>query len=164
MKFIRFFIVLLILSGCGFKPLYYGNYKSDILSDFYCERITNDQKNPRATFFLNNKLERLFKENDQKEPKFLIKIEYEVDKNDYLIQDNSIANRKKIQVTLSYKVTEYKGHKILASGKLTDFDSFAITESSYSDYVTEEELIIRILLSLIQELRLQILAKFSKET
>ena len=163
MKFIRFFIVLLILSGCGFKPLYYGDYKNDILSDFYCERIINDQKNPRATFFLNNKLDRLFKGNNQREPKFSIKIEYDVDKDDYLIQDYKVANRKKIQVTLSYKVTEYKGHKILASGKLTDFDSFAITESSYSDYVTEEELIIRILLSLIQELRLQILAKFSKE-
>ncbi|MSO13268.1 hypothetical protein [Rickettsiales endosymbiont of Trichoplax sp. H2] len=164
MKFIRIFIVLLILSGCGFKPLYYGDYKNDILSDFYCERITNDQKNPRATFFLNNELDRLFKENNKKEAKYLLKIEYNVDKDDYLIQDNSVANRKKIQVTLSYKVTEYKGDKILASGKLTDFDSFAITEFPYSDYATEEELIIRILLSLIQELRLQLLAKFLKET
>ncbi len=164
MKFIRIFIVLLILSGCGFKHLYYGDYKNDILSDFYCERITNDQKNPRATFFLNNELDRLFKENNKKEAKYLLKIEYNVDKDDYLIQDNSVANRKKIQVTLSYKVTEYKGDKILASGKLTDFDSFAITESPYSDYATEEELIIRILLSLIQELRLQLLTKFSKET
>ena len=54
MNFITFFIILLILSGCGFKPLYYGDYKNYVLSDFYCERITNDQKNPRATFFLNN--------------------------------------------------------------------------------------------------------------
>lgn len=163
MNFIRFFIVLLMLSGCGFKPLYYGNYKDDILSDFHYERITNDQKNPRATFFLNNEVEKLFKEDNKREAKYLLKIEYNVDKDDYLIQDNSVANVKKIQVSLNYKVIEYKNNKILASGKLKDFDSFAITKSPYSDYVTEEELIIRILLSLVQELRLQILAKFSTE-
>ena len=163
MNFIKFFVALLILSGCGFKPLYYGGYKDSVLSEFHYKRIVNDESNPRATFFLNNELERLFKEDSKNEPKFLLEVEYDVNKDDYLIQDNSIANRKKIQVNLVYKVIEYKSDKILASGKLTDFDSFAVTASPYSDYVTEEELVIRILLSLVQELRLQILAKFSKE-
>ena len=93
----------------------------------------------------------------------MVKIEYEVDKQDYLIQGNSTANRKKIQIMLNYSVTEYNGNKILASGKLTDFDSFAITKSPYSDYVAEEELVIRVLLSLIQELRLLLISKLSKE-
>jgi hypothetical protein len=64
---------------------------------------------------------------------------------------------------LNYSVVEYNGNKILASGKLTDFDSFAITESPYSDYVAEEEIVIRILLSLVQELRMQLISKLSKK-
>ena len=163
MKYLKLFFILLILSGCGFKPLYYNNDKNTVLSEFYYDGNYRNEKYPRATFFLNNELEKLFSSKDKGEPKFLLKIEYKVDKQDYLIQDNSIANRKKIQIVLSYSVIDYNGNKILISGKLTDFDSFAITESPYSDYVAEEELVIRILLSLVQELRLQLISKLSKE-
>jgi hypothetical protein len=163
MKYLKLFVILLICSGCGFKPLYYAGGNNTVLSKFYYDGTYRNEKYPRATFFLNNELEKLFDNKAKVEPKFLLKIEYEVDKKDYLIQDNSIANRKKIQIVLNYSVTDYNDNKILISGKLTDFDSFAITESPYADYVAEEELVIRVLLSLVQELRLQLISKLSKE-
>ena len=163
MKYLKLFFVLLICSGCGFKPLYYSGDKNTIFDEFHYDGAYRNEKYPRATFFLNNELEKLFDSKSKNEPKFLLKIEYEVDKQDYLIQDNSIANRKKIQIVLNYSVVEYNGNKILASGKLTDFDSFAITESPYSDCVAEEEIVIRILLSLVQELRMQLISKLSKK-
>lgn len=163
MKYLKLFFILLICSGCGFKPLYYDGDKNTVLDEFHYNGAYRNEKYPRATFFFNNELEKLFDNKSKNEPKFLLQIEYEVDKQDYLIQDNSTANRKKIQIMLSYSVAEYNGNKILASGKLTDFDSFAITESPYSDYVAEEELVIRVLLSLIQELKLQLISKLSKE-
>ena len=162
-KYFKLLLVLLICSGCGFKPLYHDDGKNTVLSEFYYDGAYRNEKYPRATFFLNNELEKLFDNKNKNEPKFLLKIEYEVDKQDYLIQDNSIANRKKIQIVLKYSVVEYNGNKILASGKLTDFDSFAITESPYSDYVAEEEIVIRVLLSLVQELRMQLISKLSKK-
>lgn len=162
MKYLKLFFILLICSGCGFKPLYHHN-EDTILSEFHYDEGYRNKKHPRATFFLNNELKKLFDNKSEKEAKFLLKIEYKVNKKDYLTQDNSITNRRKIQIVLKYCVTEYNGKEILALGELTDFDSFVITESHYYDYVAEEDLVIRILLSLVQELRLHLISRLSKK-
>jgi hypothetical protein len=161
MRFIKFLFILLLVSGCGFRPLYYTKDGRDVLVDIHYERISDNTKNPRATFFLNNEIEKIINEKDGGASQYLLKVTYDVDIDDYLIQDRSIASRKKIQIVMQYEITQLKSKAIIATGKLMDFDSFAITESPYADYVSQEDLTIRILLSLVQELKLQLISKLA---
>lgn len=62
---------------------------------------------------------------------------------------------------MHYEVTDIQGGNVIATGQLMDFDSFAITESPYADYVSEDDLKTRILISLTQELRLQLIWKLA---
>jgi hypothetical protein len=163
MRVIVLLFLLFFCNGCGFRPLYHVTDGKNILADVNYERIPDSTKNSRSTFFLNTEIERITG-NDSTEikpAKYLLKVDYDVSIDDYLIQDNSVANRKRIQITLKYKITELKGDKIIASGKLIDFDSFAVTESPYSDFVVEEDLTTEILVSLAQELRLQLISKLA---
>jgi hypothetical protein len=159
MRIIKFLFILLLISGCGFRPLYYTKEGRDVLVGIHYDRIADHIKNPRATFFLNNEIERMLERKDGTPERYLLKITYDVDIDDYLIQDDSVASRKKIQIIMQYEVTELNGKRVVASGKLMDFDSFAITESPYADYVSEEDLTTRILLSLVQELKMQLISK-----
>ena len=161
MRSISVIFVLLFLSGCGFKPLYYTKVGEKTLGNVSYERIVNDVKNPRATFFLNNEIERILSTEEDKPLKYLLKVTYDVNIDDYLTQSGSIASMKKIKITLNYTVTEFEVNKEVTSGKLMDFDSFSITKSPYSDFIVEEDLTIKILLSLVQELRVQLLSKLA---
>ena len=161
MRLTKVLFILLFCSGCGFKPLYYTKVGQSTLSNVSYERIVNDVKNPRATFFLNNEIERILDTKGDKAPKYLLKVDYDVNIDDYLTQSGSVTSMKKVRVTLNYTITESGGKKVVASGKLMDFDSFSITTSPYSDFVVEEDLKIKILLSLVQELRLQLLSKLA---
>ena len=160
MRIIKFLFIVLLVSGCGFRPLYYTKDGRDMLVDIHYERILDNAKNPRATFFLNNEIEKIINEKDGGASQYLLKVTYDVDIDDYLIQD-SIASRKKIQVIMRYEITQLKSKTVIATGKLMDFDSFAITESPYADYVSQEDLTTRISLSLVQELKLQLISKLA---
>ncbi len=132
-----------------------------MLTNVNYERIDDDVKNPRATFFLNNEIEKILDAKEGNHPKYSLKVTYDMNIDDYLTQNYSVASIKKVQVTLNYTVTELEEKKVIALGKLMDFDSFSATKSPYSDFIVEEDLKIKILLSLVQELRLQLLSKLA---
>ena len=161
MRTVSILFILLFCSGCGFKPLYYTKVGQGTLSHVSYEPIVDDVKNPRATFFLNNEIERILSTKGDKPSKYLLKVAYDVNIDDYLTQSSGIASMKKIKITLNYTVTEFEGNKEVTSGKLMDFDSFSITKSPYSDFIIEEDLTTKILLSLVQELRLQLISKLA---
>ncbi|MFQ3307482.1 MAG: hypothetical protein ACI8ZF_000734 [Candidatus Midichloriaceae bacterium] len=162
MRLILILLVLFCTSNCGFKPLHYVVNGENMLSSIEYVGTLDKEKNPTATFFLNKEVDKILSTyDDRTKIKYILSISYDVDIDDYLIQSNSYANRKKVTVKMMYKISDIYTKDVVVSGTLMDFESFAITESPYSDYVVEEDLITATLLSLVQELRVQLIAKMA---
>ena len=56
MKYLKLFVILLICSGCGFKPLYYAGGNNTVLSRFYYDGTYRNEKYPRAYRYRYNSL------------------------------------------------------------------------------------------------------------
>ena len=148
---IRVIFILLNFTSCGFQPLYQTRGTQSIIGSFCYERLFNNENNPREAFFLNNELEKLFRR--KREPKYLLKVDFTVNKDYILIQEDKVSYKREVQFVLSYYVFEFHTNKFLISSKITNVSSLESFE--------KEELLIKELTSLARDLKLRLLMLYS---
>ena len=162
MMYLKVVFILLICTGCSFQPLYSLKKRGKFIEDFHYKVISYGEQNQSINFFLSNELEKVLKTKSKSEYRYLIKIDYKVHKNDYLILSNSSPKKKKVQVLLNYSIFDYKNKIILLSDKLIDYDTYSLTTIPYFNFLNEEKLVVKILMALVQKLKIQIITRFSK--
>ena len=162
MLYLKVVFILLICTGCSFQPLYSLKEREKFIENFHYKIIYYGKQNQSINFFLSNELEKVLKTKNKSECKYLIKIDYKVHKSDYLTLSNSSPKKKKVQVLLNYSIFDYKNRIVLLSDKLIDDDTYSLTTIPYFNFLNEEKLVVKILIALVQKLKIQIIKRFSK--
>lgn len=154
-----------LLSGCGFKPIYSNTDNADIikLASINYDKLEKHPKYSRITYALNNSIDDIIKTAEVKAntntKKYRLTIDYTMDISDYLIKSDTTASRKKIFMTLEYKLRDISKNNIVLQGKILSYDSFHIVKSPYANYLTQEEVATRMAVELASELKLQLLSR-----
>lgn len=155
-KFIQLIILFSILAttGCGFKPLYKTESMSFPLKvgslkfvDAYFDKhlyvfskALEDSLNP-SQIHANYRLD-----------VNIVKQTYNID-----TQNNSVNNRTKILLIAQYTLTDLRTDKVIVTDSAYSADSFDITVSPYSTYISEEQSIELLLRNLADEIKIRII-------
>ena len=152
-----------MLTGCGFKTLYnQDNFHS--LSDISYQRLVDNKNDARITFLLNEKIERMLVNNTKTNlsTKYFLSVDYDVKIEDYMTTPGSVSTRKRVQVSLYYVLRDKQTDQEKYKGKIMDFNSFSLTkEQPFTDYLSQNHVTINMLNSLVEELRIQLIAKLA---
>ena len=161
MRDLKIIFIFLICTGCSFKPLHSLKNRENSIKNFQYKILSYNKQNQRVNFFLDNELKNLLESKNKNNYKYLLKIGYKIHRDNYLIYSNGSTKKKKIQVLLNYSIFSYNKKVILLSNKLINCDTYSLTNIDYFDSFNEEELIIKMLTTLLQELKVELLIRFS---
>jgi hypothetical protein len=153
-------VVALSLSACGFKPLY-AKRDNHTLSNVKVVNSFGDGMPKRVRFHINHELESRFASNQNSE--FVLDTEFSHEVYNAALRTDSTVVRKNIIVKASYKLFKPgEQGRVIDSGSIGLLDSYNTSNSPYSDYISEEEIVLRVAKAVINDLQLRILGKINQ--
>lgn len=151
---IRAVILLLLLTSCGFKPVYSIN--NALIPINIASITTSEPKESKLNFMTRQALkEALNPLNIDFEKKYDISVVIKKNILSFETLNTSINTRNRISLSAHYKVIDLNGNKIIED-KVEASDSFAIAISPYSEVVSEEEITILLAKVLAQQIVLKL--------
>lgn len=130
------FLSLFYIVGCAsisHNSIEDANYSFSI-------SVIKDQRLPdKLTFTLNQQLADLFNSSeDPRAAKYSLSVSYQTTKQALQTQQDATYSRVRAGLILNYKLSDLGG-KIINSGKVEAYDSFSLSTSTYSDFISEHE-------------------------
>ena len=155
-------VFCLILSACGFQPLYGSKGAENIISDF--SNIQISPTNGRTGQMLSNELRHLL--NPLREP---IKAEYRlitditVSIQSLAVKKTALATRSNLTIKSVYSLIDTTNQKVLNNGNNNITVSYNIFSSQYATIAAEKNAIKRAIKELAQDIRLEVGAFFKNQ-
>jgi len=140
-------VIILIVTSCGFQPL----YKVNSLSGFIIEE---PKKLDESTSIVFTELDRAFYKNDNGN-NYIINFMVDEQFEDIDVREDEKVLRKNIVMTVSFTIQEQGKKEILYSGESIVSSAFNRVAEPYSNYVSENDTKERIALLLAQDLQRQ---------
>lgn len=159
-------VVLMLLSGCGFQPVYGTVGDRDIEVATYLSSIRLKQKSGVMGQQLQNQLEDLFSP-DSADSLYgeSFQLEFDVDsKRDAVVieQDGSIS-RFNILLTSHYKLIDEETGEVLDKGTVRRTASFYNAPEKFSAYIAEKDAMVRALREMAEDYKMRMAAYFARE-
>jgi LPS-assembly lipoprotein len=150
-------IPLLLLSGCGFKPIYGDSTKRQISlgSVVYSEVIPS-----RVISSLRAALKNEFPNSSHSESEYKLDINIISSTEDAAVQSNTVVTRKNIVVYCDIKLTNTKSGKVVFTDRAVGIESFNTNRSPFSEHVSEEEIKNRMMKTLAKEIKNRLILAF----
>lgn len=151
-------VVALLLSGCGFQPLYgtnnAGSGASADLATVYISSISN-----RDGQLLRNALTTRFNPRGEPDhPAFVLDVVFVSAESHVALQKDTTASRAQVSYTANYQLTQ--GRELVAIGKTTRQVSYDFLQERYSDVVAGQDARNHAVQSIADEIRNEIAAYF----
>ena len=140
-------IILLVITSCGFQPL----YKVNSLSGFIIEEPKKLDENTSMVF---SELDRAFYKNDGGN-NYIVNFTIDEQFEDIDVREDEKVLRKNIVMTVNFTIREQGKKEILYSGESIVSSAFNRVAEPYSNYVSENDTKERIALLLAQDLQRQ---------
>lgn len=150
----------LLLTSCGFKPVYAQNQPSAIaeLNQIYVEAIPG-----RSGQVLRNKLlDLLNPKNQYADDRYILKITLEEERRQFGIQEDLRITRYDITALADYVLIDTYSNKEVLKDSAKIYSSFNRTDSEFSTFVAEEDAREKASEQLAFEIRGKLAALFSK--
>lgn len=159
LKRIYAILILFALTSCGFQPVYNDNNKGGRLSEIKVGNISYASNVPsRESRALRGALEHeLNWSYTDSQKKYILDVSYTLSIEGAAIQSNALATRNNLKINLNYILKDIITDKIIEQNTLVGIESFDIPSSPYSNYVSKEEIAVRVAKSLATELRLRLI-------
>lgn len=128
---LRFFIILFLLSGCGFVPMH---------STFYEESLSQIEIKPISSIAgaeLYHSLHSFFR--SSKDTKYLLHIKIIASGYPIAIDKSSDMLRESVNQNISYQLIDKTSSKVLTSGQFNNCSSYSTNFSPYANYVEKEK-------------------------
>ncbi|WP_165379550.1 hypothetical protein [Rickettsiales endosymbiont of Peranema trichophorum] len=107
-------------------------------------------------------LEREFEHTKDLEHKYVLNITYQVYKEPTAIQLDTTITRVNLRVTVMYELIDLENRQNVLKDKLISTEGLDLATSPYSNYVSEEEIAIRIMETLAHTLKLKLIASIKQ--
>ena len=140
-------VIILIVTSCGFQPL----YKVNSLSGFIIEEPKKLDENTSMVF---SELDRAFYKNDGGN-NYIINFTIDEQFEDIDVREDEKVLRKNIVMTVNFTIREQGKKEILYSGESIVSSAFNRVAEPYSNYVSENDTKERITLLLAKDLQRQ---------
>jgi hypothetical protein len=142
------YILLLLLTSCGFKPLYSGA-NNEIFS-----RVMIEENNSDISRRFYRSISELVNLADSKDSaQYILKLDIKSGREGVLIDQNSITKRTNVVLNVDYIITEIDSGKKIQSGSLKINSGYNTSLSEFATYVSEEDAIKNSLRELADEIR-----------
>lgn len=146
-------IFTLMLSGCGFKPLYQKNaQQAYALSQVKVAQIEN-----REGQILKNYLDHSFDNRGGARQPYTLSVKLKFKKTPLAISKSATTSQEAAHLSVSYTLTETQTGKILSSNTDTFSSSSSVSaDSPYSGWVTEKTIFHRLIRRAADRIRINV--------
>jgi hypothetical protein len=137
MLLFRLLLVFLLVTSCGFSPIYSDQNLKEIKGDvaIYVNGESNILKRELKEL-LGNKLGGV---DPNKTPKYNLEIKLSKTIEEFAVTRYSYATRSKVNIYASYKITELENGEVVDAGTVGNSSSFDLSQTSeYSNYIAEQ--------------------------
>jgi LPS-assembly lipoprotein len=150
----------LIVSACGFKPLYGTKGSENITADFFDIRVAPIKG--RIGQMLSNELKYLLNPlHEPYKPKNRLIIDTVQSIRSLAVKKTALATRSNLKLRSQYRLIDTSSLKLLSSGSNEITVSFNIYSSNYATLTAEKDAKKRAVKELAQDIRLQLGAFFT---
>jgi len=150
----------LIVSACGFKPLYGTKGSENITADFFNIRVAPIKG--RVGQMLSNELKYLLNPlHEPYKPKSRLIIDTVQSIRSLAVKKTALATRSNLKLRSRYRLIDTSSLKLLSSGSNEITVSFNIYSSNYATLTAEKDAKKRAVKELAQDIRLQLGAFFT---
>ena len=152
------FLILTLITflsvGCNLKPLY---SEQEGALPVKIGNISFSENPSKLNLIFNNSLEKaLNPEGNNISPKYSLDVKLIKSSLSFAIQNNSVNNRTRIDLVADYTLIKLATNKIIVQDKAIAVDSFEITQSPYSNLISEEEVMNILARNLSNEIKLRL--------
>lgn len=154
-------LIIFLITGCSFQPLYNDARNAEFLNQIKVGAID--------TGSFPHKLDHILKIELEKEigiytsagnEKYNLDLKINRSKTNFGSKSDSTSTRMLIVFSVYFTLKDIGTSKILFADEVLSYDSFQITESPYSTFVTEEENLNRIVQASVKEIKIRLLSYF----
>lgn len=152
---------LLVLSGCGFQPLYGKGSAGYTISEF--SRIQIQPIKDRAGQLLHNQLlTSLNTKGAPGNPLYLLDILTDEATSSLAVRKSAFATRANLKVTANFRLLSTKGNKPLFSGTSAITVSYNILDSDFATLSAEKDARKRAVREIAEDIRIQLGTYFAQ--
>lgn len=155
--------ILFCISACGFRPIYSQNPSSLYLSSVKLHHIAYKEKvKSNIPYSLRKELENALPPNTPHKQKYNLDIIMTTSITGAAIQANTIAARKDIICQVQYKLTDIETQEIAFQDDVFHVESIDTEPSQFSNYISEEETLNRMMKNISSEIIIRLHSWFAK--
>jgi hypothetical protein len=165
MKKILFTVMVIILSSCGFKPLYGENFKTSD-GQVFSEKLSKitvfipkDYGRPGQK--LKNDLEDIFYRSGRGESEYTLKIILTISKDSVGIQKDRTVTRFSIRSSSYFELLDKSG-KVIYTGNNFASGSYDAATSDYGTYSLEKDIELKIAETLARDIAATVSTKLAE--
>lgn len=149
-------ILIFLLTGCGFKPIYGENHQS--LPVKVASIHTVSQEYGKLEYIMRHELESAFNPTHTQQPaQYIMRVRLLKSTLSFATQSTRVSTRQRIDLRADFVLTDLSG-KVIADDYVIASDSSDITVSPYSSLISEEESSNLLAKTLAQEIGLRVAA------
>jgi LPS-assembly lipoprotein len=156
-------LVVLLLSGCGFKSLYGTNGKFDSPTELSAIKISliPDRIGQQVR---NELLDLLTPHGAPQHPHYILKVTVVESKNAFAVKKNAFATRADLRLTGGYNLLSSDNRKLLTTGTVYVISSYDIVSSDFATLSAEKNARERSILQLSEDIRSRLAVYFVRQS
>ncbi len=153
--------LLLVLSGCGFQPLYGKNSVGGVDDELARVKVQviADRTGQQAHNYL---LDRLNRKGRPAKPRYLLEIRLTVAKSELGIQRNEAATRAKLVLTADFQLSDIETQEVLLTRSARSSNSYNIVDSAVATRSAEADATDRAARELSEDIRVMLALYFRR--
>lgn len=158
-------VMVLVLAGCGFQPLYGSNSDRDIEVSTYLSSIRFSQRSGALGQRLQNALEDSFNPDASSSlygKSFRMEFSLESRRDAVVIEQDGAIARFNILLSSPYRLIDDETGEVLDKGTIRRTASFYNAPEKFAAYTAEKDAVERALKELAEDYRLRIAAYFAQ--
>lgn len=168
MKFLLVLISALVLSGCGFKPMYgqFSDGKGDlraIMANIRVSDITEQGRPSRiGQVIRNNLLDRLTPFGETKSAEYILKVTFLVEEQGYGIRKDESVTLQNLKLVTAYQLEDVETSKVVLDFAARAIVTYDLAQSDYSNMIARNAALKRLAQEVANQMATRIGAFFSK--
>lgn len=151
----------LVLSGCGFRPLY--GERADSASSFdSLETVQIAALPDRTGQQLHNLLrDRINPRGQPRQPEYVLRIRLSEQTEALAIDQDETATRANLELSANFTLTRLDGNEVVFRGRSNSVNSYNIVDSQFATFVSQRDARERALRELSEDIRLRLATYFA---
>lgn len=159
-KILCLIMLCVLVSACGFKPLYAGfGQQSEVLDTVWIDRISG----LRGQTFRNHLIDRFYHSGYPDAARYNLRIRLESFNRNLDLEKDDTASRAQLIIRASYDLIDRRNNKIVHNAVVRSVNSYNILDSQFTTIVTREDAEDRALRDLADKIQTRITLFLTEE-